>query len=126
MHMERDDPRMPQTAAAVVSYCMGCNRSIARPFRDLEAFAPASCAHCGGQSVEIVDATSTLAEARQRALSLNHARGAAEELLDVLGGIDEPLRARPEIDAGDSKRFPASSLPSSFVNSRLATHTAII
>ena len=47
-----------------------------------------------------------------------------ERRLIVLGGIDEELTARPEIDAGGSKRFPASSLPSSFVNSRLATCAA--
>ena len=43
---------------------------------------------------------------------------------DGLGGLDEALRAHPELDEGGSKRFPASSLPSSFVNSRLATCAA--
>ena len=52
--------------------------------------------------------------------------GVEPRALDVLGGIDEPLRARPKIDAGGSKRFPASSLPPSRVNSRFATCAANI
>ena len=58
-------------------------------------------------------------QTKQRPMDMSRGR-------DLLGGIDEPLRARPEIDAGGSKRFPASPLSSSFVNSMLATHAASI